>query len=412
MPSLAQNPSSDTFYVRFRYGGRSYKRSLNTVDRRDARSAIARIDETIRLLERGRLAMPPHCDPAEFILSDGKLVNGSAVPPVVTLGELFKLYEERLPEGAKEPTTLSCEKIHLKHLKRPLKCRSVVRALTGADIQGYAQQRLKEKWHGKRIRTDTVRKELATLRMIWNWAVRMNVLDGQAPIAGIQFPKRDEKPPFMTLEQIERIVRRGGLTKDQERQLWDSLYLDRDQTQELLDHIKRIARHAFVYPLILFAAHTGARRSEILRSRIDDFDFEDGTVQIREKKKSKSLGTTFRLVELTVPLAEAMKVWLADHPGGQYVFVDERRMNGSPDSGPLTPLAAHKYLRRALKGTRWNHFRGFHVFRHSFASNLASQGVDQRIIDEWMGHTTDEMRRRYRHLLPEVRRRAIARLLP
>jgi integrase len=55
--------------------------------------------------------------------------------------------------------------------------------------------------------------------------------------------------------------------------------------------------------------------------------------------------------------------------------------------------------------------RGFHTFRHSFASNLAGAGVDQRIIDERMGHITEEMLRRCRHLVPDVLRGAIARLL-
>jgi integrase len=58
-------------------------------------------------------------------------------------------------------------------------------------------------------------------------------------------------------------------------------------------------------------------------------------------------------------------------------------------------------------GSKWEHIRGFHVFRHSFASNLAAAGVDQRMIDEWMGHQTEAMRKRYRHLLPDQRRKAI-----
>jgi integrase len=52
--------------------------------------------------------------------------------------------------------------------------------------------------------------------------------------------------------------------------------------------------------------------------------------------------------------------------------------------------------------------RGFHVLRHSFISCLAAAGVDQRIIDEWAGHSTDEQRRRYRHLVPDVKQQAIA----
>ncbi|MEO2091861.1 MAG: AsnC family transcriptional regulator, partial [Gemmataceae bacterium] len=51
--------------------------------------------------------------------------------------------------------------------------------------------------------------------------------------------------------------------------------------------------------------------------------------------------------------------------------------------------------------------RGYHAFRHSFASNLAAAGVDQRVIDELMGHTTVEMQKRYRHLFPDQRRAAI-----
>ena len=34
----------------------------------------------------------------------------------------------------------------------------------------------------------------------------------------------------------------------------------------------------------------------------------------------------------------------------------------------------------------------------------ALKGVDQRIIDEFSGHTTDQQRRRYRHLATKVHR--------
>lgn len=67
-----------------------------------------------------------------------------------------------------------------------------------------------------------------------------------------------------------------------------------------------------------------------------------------------------------------------------------------------------------MRGTDWclkskrNWFKvGFHTYRHSFASNLAARGVDQRIVDEFMGHQTEAMRKRYRHLFPKDRRTAI-----
>ena len=52
--------------------------------------------------------------------------------------------------------------------------------------------------------------------------------------------------------------------------------------------------------------------------------------------------------------------------------------------------------------------KGYHVLRHSFISCLAAAGVDQRIIDDWTGHGTEEQRRRYRHLVPDIKQQAIA----
>jgi integrase len=60
-----------------------------------------------------------------------------------------------------------------------------------------------------------------------------------------------------------------------------------------------------------------------------------------------------------------------------------------------------------IEGKQMAAYSCFHVFRHSFASNLAAAGIDQRIIDEWMGHSTEAMRKRYRHLFPDQRRKAI-----
>jgi hypothetical protein len=34
--------------------------------------------------------------------------------------------------------------------------------------------------------------------------------------------------------------------------------------------------------------------------------------------------------------------------------------------------------------------------------------VDQRILDDFVGHRTEEQRRRYRHLYPDAKQKAIA----
>ena len=75
---------------------------------------------------------------------------------------------------------------------------------------------------------------------------------------------------------------------------------------------------------------------------------------------------------------------------------------------PISVQRASQNFRRVLAKSKWSVLSGWHVFRHSFASNCARKGLDQRVIDEFMGHTTEEMRRRYRHLFPEHKKQALA----
>ena len=73
----------------------------------------------------------------------------------------------------------------------------------------------------------------------------------------------------------------------------------------------------------------------------------------------------------------------------------------------VTKDEAHDHFKRTVEGSKWEVLRGYHVLRHSFISALASEGVDQRVIDEIVGHQSEEQRKRYRHLYPGVMREAI-----
>ena len=111
MSSLERDLASGRYRIRFRFGGQSYKRSTKTSDKREAWSIQGRVEETIRLLERGRLVLPPHVDPGIFILSDGKLKGDFHAPEIRTLGSLFDRYHKELPEGVKESSTIAGELI-------------------------------------------------------------------------------------------------------------------------------------------------------------------------------------------------------------------------------------------------------------------------------------------------------------
>jgi integrase len=162
--------------------------------------------------------------------------------------------------------------------------------------------------------------------------------------------------------------------------------------------------------MFAFAAHTGARRSEMMRSEIDDIDVEAHVATIREKKRVKGKLTT-RSVPLSPFLVDVMKEWLSEHPGGNFTFClgpsVVRSRNGSDAPRGVTRDEAHDHFKRTLQGSKWEKLRGWHVFRHSFCSNCAAAGIDQRIINAWVGHQTEEMVRRYRHLIPNQQQEAI-----
>jgi integrase len=163
--------------------------------------------------------------------------------------------------------------------------------------------------------------------------------------------------------------------------------------------------------MFALAAHTGVRRSEMLRAEIKDIDFAGETMLIREKKRSRGERTS-RRVPLSGILVQALRDWLNRHPGGQSLFchplqvVRSRTQRVTPT--PLTRNEAHDHFRRALRGSKWSVLRGWHVLRHSFASNCAAAGVDERFVNTWLGHMTETMARRYRHLRPDSQRQALA----
>jgi integrase len=400
MAFLDRHPSTGVYRIRFRFAGREYFRSLKTRDRRDAENLLGRADETLRLLERGRLELPDGADVGVFILSDGKLNQKPTSEKPLTLAELFAAYAERFTSGAKEASTRKVERIHAAHVTRVLGPRAVLAQMTTGTIQGYVDTRSEERYRGRRIRPQTIRKEVATLQTVWNWATRQGLVGAVCPARGVTFPKGQDKPPFRTYDQIAAIVARGGLTDPQIRELWDGLFLDTDQVAEAIEFVRARSASRWLYPFLVVCAHTGARKSELLRTRVEDYDFAAGIVLVREKKRSRER-ETFRTVDMTLLVTRVMREYFASrHPGGPFAFAvrcDE----------PVSVGKAQKTFRRAFRTGKWQVLRGFHVFRHSFASNLAAAGVDPRVIDDLLGHQTEAMRKRYRHLFPAQRKRAV-----
>ncbi len=402
---------SGKYRVIFYVGGQRFSRSLKTRIEREAIASIARLDDNLRRVEMGLLTPPAGADLASFLLSDGRIEKRLEIPAIRTMHALFENYFHSIPTGAIEASTENGMKIHVKHLERILGRSADIHILESVDLQRYIERRSHAKGlYGRPISAATIKKEIVTLRSVWNWSVNMGLLKRPFPNRGLRYPKLTEKPPFQTMEEIVQRIARGGLSKAQVADLWEAAFLTLPEIGELLEYVYEHARQPFIYPMFAFAAHTGARRSEMIRSEIMDIDFKSETVILHEKKRVRGKLST-RRVPLSPTLVTILKDWLQCHPGGSQTFCLSLKVLRSRKeracSGPVTVDEAHDHFKRTLANSKWSKLRGWHVFRHSFCSNCAATGLDQRIINAWTGHQTEEMVKRYRHLIPNQEQAAI-----
>ena len=400
-----QRDPSGNYHVSFRFGGKKFKRSLHVKEKAQAEAIVARIEENMRLVERGRLVIPEGTDIPTFLISDGKLTNPVILDtsPAITIQTLFDRYFASLPEGSREPETIAGMKIHQRHLERVLGKTFAVGDLNQAHLQGYIEKRSKEKGQRGKVTASTIRKALVTFRTVWNWGMVAGYVASKFPDQGLKYPKSKEKLPFQTFEEINRQL--PSLSEKEQAELWDCLYLTREEIDRLLEHVKTNARHPFLYPMFVFAAHTGSRRAEMLRARVSDVDLKSNWITVHERKKSHDKQTT-RRVPMSSLLRATLENWLESHAGGPKLFYLEGVVPQSKKKNPavrgITRDEAHDHFKRTLLNSPWQMMKGWHVLRQSFISNCASQGIDQRIIQEWVGHLSPDTHRRYMHLLPKV----------
>jgi integrase len=434
MASLQERNGS--YRILFTHHGKLHTFTIGKVEATEAENKARQVDYLLMRLKQRLIVLPEGTDIVSFVEHDGSPPNiGPKLPDAprqaVTLGHLKAQYLTTYANGTIEANSLETCKLHLNHFIRVFGEAIPLKELSLAKMQEYVNRRIKEG-----VSPVTVRMEFATLRAAWNWGEPMNLTSGRFPSKGLRYPKIDEKPPFMTMAEIERLIAGGN----QPDTLWEALYLQAGEIAELLVEVKKKARHAWIYPLVCFTAYTGARRSEILRVLVTDVDFSGNSVVLREKKKSRSQRTT-RRVPLTPFLKGVLQEWLAIHPAGPYLFCQSgevqrskkrsrttghqdqkkrpsslkgrmatvRRRQALPPAA-LTRNEVHDHFKRVLAGTKWETIRGLHCLRHSFISACASKGVDQRLVQEWAGHMNEATSKRYRHLYPSTQQEAISRV--
>ena len=159
-------------------------------------------------------------------------------------------------------------------------------------------------------------------------------------------------------------------------------FLDQDERSRLLTAC-RASHCRTLYPLVVMALGTGARRNELVRLKWQDVDLERGLAILHETKNGER-----RALVITGLAAEVMAEW------SEVRCLDSDLVFPSPQGKARFPQRAwHKVVEEAgLEDFR------FHDLRHTFASYLAMSGATLAELAEAMGHKSLSMVKRYAHM--------------
>jgi len=169
-------------------------------------------------------------------------------------------------------------------------------------------------------------------------------------------------------------------------------FLDEDERTVLLQACKE-SRNRQLYPIVVFALSTGARKGEILGLTLDDVDLNRGVAIFRNTKNGDT-----RPAPLVGHLREVLKKqvkWVKE----KYKVAEEKPPKRwlFPSRDGQKPIDIRAPWEKARDQAGIVDFR-FHDLRHSTASYLAMSGASQLEIAEVLGHRTLQMVKRYSHL--------------
>ncbi len=280
-------------------------------------------------------------------------------------------------ESRVRPSTYQ-RKLQLAKHVLPFFGRLPLKAINAGHVEKFIEQRRRPTEPGERPPSPAeVNAERALVSGVMNAAFRRGLID------------------------VNPVARVRPLREDNARDRW----LTPTELDAILDRAER-----WVRPFALMGVHTGLRLSEICNLRWSDVDLERGFFRVGHESKC--------LKPRYVPINSVARAVLKGQsprfgPKGPVpqVFVNPRRKHAyrpksvSHDFKKAVRRLAKEWQRKGRPAEAESLDRvTFHTTRHTFASWLIQRGVPPAEIQQYLGHSTDTMTRRYAHLAPATTR--------
>jgi integrase/recombinase XerD len=186
-----------------------------------------------------------------------------------------------------------------------------------------------------------------------------------------------------------------------EKRLPDVLSVD--EVRRLIAAVR--TRHNQTYFWTVYSL--GLRLEEGLHLQVGDIDGERMLVHVRRGKGAKD-----RFVPLPSYTLTILRQYWATHRHPHWLFPAAGRdgHQAATADQPMTRSSVQKAMRRVVDDLKVAKAISIHSLRHSYASHLLEAGVNLRLIQQYLGHSSLQTTMLYLHLTTASQEQAVARI--
>ncbi len=148
----------------------------------------------------------------------------------------------------------------------------------------------------------------------------------------------------------------------------------------------------------------GLRLTEGVFLRIPQIDSARMLLHIQEAKGGRD-----RFVPLSSHVLTLLREHWRTHRHPLYLFPSTWADLNTPAAPfPMTPRSVQAALQAAARDCGFQKHVSVHTLRHSWATHLLEAGLNLRLIQDWLGHSTPTTTMRYTHVTAKSHQRATA----